>query len=204
VIRHLISLQKPPLGLPKYAQGFVLIIALIVLAAMSLAAVALVRTVDTTTMLARNISFKRDALNRTDIAIDAGLQNFRAGAQFAAGANTMADDASRNYSAVLLPSDPDGIPQIIKSSTFSTTWTANPVSTELGMSAVYLIERLCSKPETSTVKNCLVGERVAQGGSQPADRPEQIAPAMYRITARVTGPRQTTSFVQLIFTLQSL
>ena len=47
-----------------------LVIALIVLAAMTLAAAAMVRTVDTSTLLARNISFKRDALNRNDLALE--------------------------------------------------------------------------------------------------------------------------------------
>jgi len=74
----------------RSARGSSLITALVVLAAMSMAAVALVQAVDASLQLARNASFQRDASNRNEIAIRQGIREFRdvAGARFAALANT--------------------------------------------------------------------------------------------------------------------
>ena len=76
-LSHLSASKYRPLASTQ--SGFVLVIALIVLAAMTLAAAAMVRTVDTSTLLARNISFKRDAVNRNDFALEAAIDQFRVG-----------------------------------------------------------------------------------------------------------------------------
>jgi type IV pilus assembly protein PilX len=206
VIRNRIPHRFPSGALPTGNRGFVLIIALIVLAAMSLAAVALVRTVDTATLLARNISFKRDALNRNDVAIDAALTLFMSGNRFALNANTNTDDSVSNYSAVLLPSDTDGVPTILKNSTsFASSWTAGPVAatanSQDGMTAVYLIERMCSLSGPSDETNCLLSVPSAAGGTMLGNRPKSISSPLFRVTAKVTGPRNTVAYVQTIFTL---
>ena len=51
---------------PKRQQGIVLLIALTVLVAMSLAGVALMRSVDNTVVIAGNISFKQAGLQVSD------------------------------------------------------------------------------------------------------------------------------------------
>ena len=201
-------------NLPRRAPaqgGFVLIIALIVLAAMTLAAAAMVRTVDTSTLLARNISFKRDAVNRNDVALEAAINQFRAGGAFANGAGTLNDNTAENFSAVMLPTDTDGVPLILKvksSPAFGSVWTkgsAEPVSIssalDLGMTPVYLIERMCVTTGSALPENCIVNGRAQAGGTQPNDKPGQLFPPMYRITGRVTGPRNTVSYVQAIFSL---
>ena len=188
-------------------NGFVLIIALIVLAAMTLAAAAMVRTVDTSTLLARNISFKRDALNRNDVALETAINAFRSGV---AGMGGTADIANQNYSAIMLPTDADGVPTVMRTSGFAGTWTladAVPPSIaaafDLGMNPIYLIERMCRTTAAALPENCIVNGRAQAGGTQPNDKPGQLFPPMYRITARVTGPRNTVSFVQAIFSLQN-
>lgn len=190
-------------------QGFVLFVALMVLTAMTLAAVALVKTVDTTTQLARNISFKRDATNRADLALEAVMQGFRSGQYFAQGNNTTATDAGKNFSAVVLPSDPDGVPTVMKdAASFSAAWTAPAVTIggadREGMSVVYLIERLCARPGPSDAQTCVLGGAVAAGGTMVSNRPASVVPALFRVTARVGGPRNTVSYVQSVFTLQSI
>lgn len=200
---------------PASAQeGFVLVIALIVLAAMTLAAAAMVRTVDTSTMLARNISFKRDALNRNDVALEAAINQFRVGGAFAGGTGTLNDNAAENFSAVMLPTDADGVPLVLKANISSATFTggtkgsAEPAAIastfDLGMTPVYLIERMCTVSGAALAETCIVNGRAQAGGTQPNDKPGQLFPPMYRITARVTGPRNTVSYVQAIFSLQNV
>lgn len=190
-----------------------LVIALIVLAAMTLAAAAMVRTVDTSTLLARNISFKRDALNRNDVALEVAINEFRTGGAFANGGGVTADNPAQNFSFIMLPTDTDGVPLVLKGNTTPTfgtapTWSkgsAEPTSIsaafDLGMTPVYLIERMCRTTGPAVVENCVVNGRAQAGGTQPNDKPGQLFPPMYRITGRVTGPRNTVSFVQAIFSL---
>jgi Tfp pilus assembly protein PilX len=187
-------------------SGFVLFLALIVLTAMTLAALALVKTVDTTTQLARNVSFKRDATNRADLATEAVMHSFRTGQFFAQGNNTIANATNRNFSAVLLPSDVDGIPSVLKQSNFSSTWTAPAVTlggaNQEGMNVVYLIERMCAKPGPSDAQTCVLGGATSAGGTQVSNRPSSVVPAMFRLSVRVGGPRNTVSYTQSVFTLQ--
>ena len=204
-------------------SGFVLVIALIVLAAMTLAAAAMVRTVDTSTMLARNISFKRDALNRNDVALEVAINQFRAGGSLTASVDKTIHDATKNYSAVMLPTDTDGVPLVLKNAETSGTFylaasvtppfpqgtlgRVDPASISsafaLGMTSIYLIERMCTAVGPALTENCIVNGRAQAGGTQPNDKPGQLFPPMYRITARVTGPRNTVSYVQAIFSFQN-
>ena len=192
--------------------GFVLVIALIVLAAMTLAAVAMVRTVDTSTLLARNISFKRDALNRNDFALEAAIDQFRGTGALTVSGSTLNDIQGENFSAIMLPTDTDGVPLVMKGNTTATfgVWTKGPAgpglipaAETLGMNPVYLIERMCRATGPALPENCIVNGRAQAGGTQPNDKPGQLFPPMYRITGRVTGPRNTVSFVQAIFSLQN-
>ena len=200
-------------NLPRQAArqgGFVLVIALIVLAAMTLAAAAMVRTVDTSTLLARNISFKRDALNRNDFALEAAIDQFRGTGALAVSGSTLNDIPAENFSAIMLPTDTDGVPLVMKGNTSDTfgVWMKGPAgpglipaAETLGMKPVYLIERMCRAPGAALPENCIVNGRAQAGGTQPNDKPGQLFPPMYRITGRVTGPRNTVSFVQAIFSL---
>lgn len=195
-------------------SGFVLVIALIVLAAMTLAAAAMVRTVDTSTLLARNISFKRDAVNRNDVALEAAINQFRTGGPLAGNANTLVSKPLENFSAIMLPTDTDGVPLVLKGNTTATfgtapTWSkgsAEPASISsafaLGMTPVYLIERMCTAAGDALVGTCIVNGRAQTGGTIPRGGVAQLFPPMYRITARVTGPRNTVSYVQAIFSLR--
>ena len=199
------------LAIARAQRGFVLVVTLIVLAAMSLAAVALVRTVDTSTLLARNISFKRDALNRSDVAIEAAINQFRSTGYFTAGTNTTTSDQTRNFSAIMVATDADGVPTVMKSADSAGKFTGGQMGTagpsaisssfDLGMMPIYFIERMCTAIGDPSIENCASNGRAAAGGTQSNDRPPQIFPPMFRITARVTGPRNTVAYVQAIFSL---
>ena len=191
-------------------RGFVLVIALIVLAAMTLAAAAMVRTVDTSTLLARNISFKRDALNRNDLALEVAINDFRTGGLLAANIDKTTDIPARNYSAVMLATDTNGVPTVLKADLSSDTFVGGDLGNvepsaiaapnlHLGMTPIYVIERMCTTTGVALPENCIVNGRAQAGGTQPNDKPGQLFPPLYRITARVTGPRNTVSYVQAIF-----
>ena len=57
-------------ALPSRQLGVVIVIALIVLGAMALAGVALVRSMDTSTMVAGNFAFRQSAIQATDAGVE--------------------------------------------------------------------------------------------------------------------------------------
>jgi type IV pilus assembly protein PilX len=175
-------------------QGFVLIVALIVLAAMSLAAVALVRTVDTSTLLARNISFKRDAVNRNEIALEAANALFRSGGALANQADARTSQPAFNYSSAMVATDQDGIPVGL-----GTTSTAFPNEINTGEinKVHYIIERMCTRENVTESKDHCLLALAASGSEQPEKRPITL-PSMYRVTSRVTAARNVSSITQAI------
>jgi type IV pilus assembly protein PilX len=184
-------------------HGFVLIVALIVLAAMSLAAVALVRTVDTSTLLARSISFKRDAINRNEIALEAAAVHFRSGGALFSPNSSFVNNSAINYSAVMLDTDSSGIPNVLKSTLpVSGSFAVAPVSTGQGADVVYVIERMCSRPGDQNLSTPAASaiapfctKKKGSSAEQTARAP-RTGPAYYRITTRVTDNRNNVSYAQ--------
>ena len=56
-----------------YQRGVSLVIALIALVAMTLAGLALMRSVDTTNLISGNLAFRQSALNATDVGVETAL-----------------------------------------------------------------------------------------------------------------------------------
>lgn len=68
--------RKQLIGMPMPAsqRGAVLFIALIVMVAMTLAAIGMMRSIDTTTMIAGNLAFKQTTIHAGDVGIDEGYK----------------------------------------------------------------------------------------------------------------------------------
>jgi type IV pilus assembly protein PilX len=188
-------------------QGFVLIVALIVLAAMALAAVALVRTVDTSTLLARNVSFKRDAINRTEIALQIAGAQFLVGGALASQAATEQNVPAKNFSATMLTTDARGVPTVLigtpalPNTNFSVDPTSLPAEARSdGNKTYYTIERLCSiagqvprSPKDPSWGSCVSSVTTSRLKNTPVP-----ASATYRVTALTTGVRNVSSYAQQI------
>ena len=58
----------------RHQQGVVLVIALIILVAMTLAGIALVRSVDTTNIIAGNIAFQQAAVHSGEAGAEAAIR----------------------------------------------------------------------------------------------------------------------------------
>jgi len=180
-------------------QGVVLFIALIVLVAMTLAAIALVRSVDTVNQIAGNLAFKQGATHSGDAAVEtartwlvaqaAGTlwNNNAANGYYAStptvgqGAETSWDQYNWTGSAIALPADAAG----------------NQVS--------YVVHRLCqiSGDPSGAGNNCLstvITGSTPPGSSKGAGRkgPSGTAQYYYRITSRIIGPRNTVSYTQTL------
>jgi type IV pilus assembly protein PilX len=201
-------------------RGVVLLFALIALVVLLIAAVALMRSYNTSLSLAGNVAFKRDLQNQGERAMDVVLTAFRTGALStnAARANNL---QANNYSATMLTTNVQGIPTALQSDTAfnAVGLSTNDISPDATTKIRYVIDRMCSTTGDETALDtsvCVQADNGVPSGTsatnlQGADRgplssgvksavPQAV---VYRLTIRVSGPRDTRSFFQSTFSVPS-
>ncbi len=183
-------------------QGVVLMISLIMLVAMSLAGVALMRSVDTATAVAGNIAFKEAAVQVADrgtqVAV-AWLQNNSTGTTL----------QNTNTASGYFSSRPATEPKWEQEASWDDAVKVDGGTPDAaGNSVRYLIHRMCTQPDTAhDGKNAGVDNEcgryyeqtsASSGGSMSVGAPQFLSsPSVYyRITTRVDGPRNTISIIQ--------
>ncbi len=183
----------------KQQRGIVLFIALIALVVMSLAAVALIRSVDTSTIIAGNLATKQSATLSADSGLDTALTWM---GLVTNPATLEADNAAQGYYATQV-TDPTTLNWDDNDSLSATGYGIVAGVDGSGNAIRYVIQRLCRNPGAAAPGNCLFGAPVV-GGSSNASRtapqaggepPVEQSP-MYRVTARVTSAKNTVSFIQ--------
>lgn len=202
-------------------RGVVMIVALLLLAALTLAGVTLSRSVSTGTLVAGNLAFQQGGTRSADRGVSLGMQWIDA----------QAVDALYNsipvsgYRAFPLGEPPAGMSW---SSYFDTSIHDAGLDTPApyqgsnedaaGNTVTFFIERLCSGPGSPNVVTCVsptAGSNCARRGSSCSGGRQAMMgvgadgsyagpsslrlPVFYRITARSVGPRNTRSYVQAIF-----
>lgn len=188
-------------------RGVVLMVALIVLVALTLAGIALMRSVDTSTLIAGNLAFQQAATNYGDTGVETAigwLQANNSGSTLHTDIKAQGYVAARGedpavgqswdayWNAVIVPNA-----QVVTLTT--DTVTGNTVS--------YTIHRLCNLPgDPISGVDCSLPQ--SAGNSSAASSKGsgfiqiQVSTAIYyRITARIVGPRNTISYVQAIVSL---
>lgn len=198
---------------PSHRQGgVVLVIALIVMVAMTLASIAMVRSVDTSTLIAGNLAFKQSATASGDAGVEAAI------AWLADNSGSLEQDSASNgyYATSQICLDLTGNGNLPDDCTPPYTvldWSnASAVKTlakdGAGNEATYIIHRLCNSAGPLDGATCTV-EETAQGGNsqgsarqmttyQPGSWTSVANRGYYRITVRIAGPRNNYSYVQAI------
>ena len=189
-------------------RGAVLFIALIVLVAMSLASVALIRSVDTATLGAGNIALKQSAAQAAERAVGMAMAQFDPFAVpagfFATLANANAHQSAQNYCASLLPTDKRGVPLVLtslgnKECDGQPLNPANEVTTTNKERLRYVIERLCTDAGAPDQSKCNIEQVLPTGGTVGSGPHFGDTVPLYRVTVRVDGPRNTRHFSKVIF-----
>ncbi|MBU6459598.1 MAG: pilus assembly protein PilX [Proteobacteria bacterium] len=166
-----------------------LFIALIALVTMTLAVIALIRSVDTANTIAGNMAFRQAAREVSDTGIEAAysaLPNILATSEEA--------DIPNEYFATMQPVDANGVPTTVN-------WQNVPSTNESGYAVQYIIERLCNGPlpVTDIQTQCLSDPNGANGSNKAGAIVFSSSNRIYyRVTVRVTGPRNTMSMAQAI------
>ena len=184
---------------PRKQRGVVLFIALIALVAMTLAGIALMRSVDTANVIAGNFAFRESTLHATDVGIDAA---FAALPALSATGNV---PVANQYFPVMQTLDAQGVPGV--------TWTSVPSTTipNTGNSYQYVVERMCTASTLDPVNGpspantgeitqyCItVPTASSTGGSKKSGGVTFSGSGVvyYRVTVRVTGPHGAVSMAQ--------
>jgi len=187
---------------PSRARGAVLFIALIVLVAMTLAGIAIMRSVDTATLIAGNLAFKQGTVQSSDNGVEIAYQWLLTNRAVLSNTNT-----GQGYNS--------GIASPVWSN--PATWTNSIlVGTDAaGNTISYQVHRMCNCAETtyngicptSGLSNQCALDNPAAAATPPAPGEGESfsvgAPGYlqdpkvyYRITVRSQGPRSTVSYIQ--------
>lgn len=187
-------------------RGVVLFIALIVLVAMSLAGIAMVRSVDTALGIAGNMAFKQATIQGSDIGVQSAYDWLSA----AAAATLHNTDTGRGYFSSRPATEPDW---------FDLAAWGNAVllnggaPDQAGNVVRYIIHRMCTEPDTpynganaGVANQCAIYTPTSggSGGSMAVGAPqfEGLPQVYYRVTTRVDGPRNTVSIIQVSVLIQ--
>lgn len=185
-------------------QGVVLIIALIVLVAMTLAAVALIRTVDISTQISGNLAFRQSGVQ----AADAGVELARRWLM-TAGINSLNNNSGKSYYATSNGGG-TGNPPIFDPTSFDWTGTVATAQDSSGNTSNYVIHRMCDQPlaPSDPNANCFMAPGSASGSSNRIKGSDDFkcigstctasTNPYYRITVRVTGPKNTVTYIQAV------
>ncbi len=183
--------------------GTILIIALIVLVAMTLAGIATMRSVDTATITAGNIGLRQASVNAADQGIQAGVAWLTANlGPTLINDNHQPGTASIGYFSSVPANDPDWYDPL----NWSEAGQLNNGNPDAGGNVVFfLIHRLCPLPNVDTsapgnlcASTLSTATLIGQGSDQtrPTDSHTTLPATHYRVTAKAVGPRNSISIVQ--------
>lgn len=191
-----------PAPLRRAQSGVVLFIALIVMVALSIAGIALVRSVDTGMSVAANLGFRQASISPTTWAVEKAIA-----AMFEAKTIPLdVADLDENYYPyryeVKTPGKPEdalGVPydlQGVTPSNYPGTFLTEVDAA--GNTIRYVIERMCLDSGPATAANCDMSppKKSEATTAMELEKPETPRVPFYRLTVRVDGPNNTTTFAQ--------
>lgn len=189
--------------LPAKQRGVVLLVTLIVLVIMTLTAISLVRSMDTTNIIAGNLAFRQSATNSGDGGIEAAI------AWMEPNVATLANDSFANgYSSSISNPTAGQSWDAFFTTLVNNNRTVTLPTDAVGNTVTYAIQRLCieaNKLPNAVGAGCTVTPAVAvtTASSEDAGTVKLTASTQqyYRITSRSVGPHNSKSYVQAIIAM---
>lgn len=203
-------------------SGAMLVIALVILVAMTLASIGLFRSVNTTVLLAANVGFKRDTFVRANVALKSIMDrmspsSFVDGSEdycssCSAGANTL------NYSPIQLATNTQGVPTVLADkaqydATYKAAWTtdSSDLSAMSSTEIRFVIERMCDAIGNPSLDRCTYfGSGIGSQAWIDYHAPEgqvggqagSTSLPLFRVTVRADGPKNSVSYIQAYMDLK--
>ena len=203
---------------PAGQRGLVLVLALIVLAAMSLAAIGLMRGVLGSNRVAGNLAYQQAAVQAADVGMETAIawleqrtqeleQRNPAPAPMTKANKLFANivkSANEPYAYLATRTDPpanqtwDGFWQNLVAANVVNTLPADAAGNQVS----FVIHRLCANAGEPSVSRCesapVMPAAIQNSSKSNTPKLNQPSQVYYRITVRVLGPRNATSFIQSI------
>lgn len=205
------SHRSLPTGVPRRQRGVVLMVALIVLVALTLAGLSMIRSSDTGVIIAGNLSFRQSAGQALDAGVEAAITALPASL-----AGSEAAQPGKYHPFILQDTEPapagDGLPDLPGGQKWegsgnpSNAYAVNEPGGLKGYTVRYVIERMCfntGSPVTDldAPGRCNVEQAVSGLQSNKLDPGRDIGQFRklhYRVTVKVEGPRNTETFAQVL------
>jgi hypothetical protein len=179
-----------------------MIFTLIALVLLLVGAAALLRTIDSTSILVGNLAFRRDLTNRAETAIVAARTVLVSGVVSTPTLREQ-DNVPGHYYASKLGNASNGVPSVLMKTTsgYDAAYGVPATSTD-GITLRWVIDRQCVAAGSFNTSSCqnttaTTSDPGGAGGAGPpvagTKRP------VYRISVRVTGPRGTEAFYQTTY-----
>mgnify|MGYP001387713496 CR=1 FL=1 len=171
-------------------RGVTMLVVLVLLSVMLLGGMALARLTEVGTLASGNTAYREAAVQASDVGLNTVFDRIR---------NDITNEetaAAGWYWTTAQATDGDGIPQL----DFDSAPTINVGPYEVA----YVAERMCDSvgPVTEPLRQCLVKQVPQDIGSAVAGKEELDPPnsRQFRVTIRVTGPKETRTWVQSLIT----
>ncbi|SDW83684.1 hypothetical protein SAMN05518669_102393 [Variovorax sp. YR634] len=185
----------------KRQHGVALLFCLVILVILLAGGVAVVRSMHTSLSTAGNLAFRRDLVNQGERAVSAVLAKFATSGTLATATT---DVPAENFKATKLDTNAQGVPKALLDDTaFGVVGKASNDITDAAaqVSIRYVIDRLCTSSGTATSTGCVQSSAAPSGGTAgPVPPPPPPTATVYRLSMRISGPRDTQVFVQSTFT----
>jgi type IV pilus assembly protein PilX len=187
------SLHSAP---PGAQRGYMLMLVLVALVAMMVSGIALVRSMDTNTLVAGNLASRNATVNSADAGVQAAVNWIQANSTTGA---LNADAAASGYYS-------HGDDQAWTSGTFWSTWTGCTFTNAARNQVSWSVSRMCKltgNPTDSGNFCASLNGSTSNGGSYSSDAINFTGSPkyFYRITIQVVDTRNSSTLSQAFVTL---
>lgn len=170
-------------------RGVTMLVVLVLLSVVLLGGMALARLTEVGTLASGNTAFREASIQASEVGLNTVYQRIRE------DITNEEADADNWYWATAQDTDAQGVPEVDFDDAPTVTVGAYTVS--------YVAERMCegTLPVSNTFRQCLV-KQIPQLESADASRekPDPPTSKQFRVTIRVTGPKETRTWVQSLIT----
>ena len=192
-------------GAPSFRRsqaGVVLFIALIVMVALSIAGIALIRSVDSGLSVIANLGFRQASIPPSTWAVENAISAMFEKKEI----DLDKPKLDKNYypyrfeiKNVDKTEDDYGVPydlQGVKPDNYPSSFVQE--TDDAGNTIRYVIERMCLDEGPATAANCDMSPPKKSEATTAMElvKPEMVRVPFYRLTVRVDGPNNTTTFAQ--------
>lgn len=166
-------------------QGLTMVVVLVLLTVMLLGGLAMARMTEVGTLASGNAAFREASLQASEVGTNTAF----------AALSALADENTNSgnwYFAQTQALDAHGIPTV--------NFDAAPEVVVGAYRVRYVVDRVCTGalPVTDPLRQCLVKQVVKEESATDREKPDPPTARQFRITVRVTGPKDTRAWTQVL------